>query len=92
MADLTKHEVAKIRRYFTISAWMMDGCACQWYWLPIKRKAVFRCDERARNRKPIPRGAIYIGTYDRQHIKEFLDDLPDAIAIAEARRRPAVEY
>lgn len=81
---LTKSEAARIRKYFQDSSWKMDGSAVAWYWLPIARRAMFRCE--CKSAKPIPRGAIFIGVYDRFHSKDFLDDLQDAIALAAARR------
>ncbi len=88
MADLTKQEAAKIRRHFNNAMWYFE--AAVWYWLPISRKAAFRCADRKLH-KPEPRGAIKLGIYTRHATEEFLDDISDAIALAEARRKPAIE-
>lgn len=77
---LTKTEAARIRKYFKESSWKMDGSAMFWYWLPVTRRAIFRCE--CKSQKAVPTGAIFIGVYDRRHAKDFFDDLQDAIAIA----------
>lgn len=85
--NLTEHEFARIRRYFSNALWVKH-CA-DFYWLPHSRRVISILHDH-RSSAAIPRAAVLIGTFRHPYQPaSFMDDLDDLLSILDHQQQRA---